>query len=206
MSETDVASGAEAKVFNTDYLGYEAVVKKRVAKSYRCPELDKHLRLVRMKNEARLIIDARSVGVRTPFVYDIDTEECNITMERINGMKIKDVFDQDPERAFDICTEIGRTIAILHNNKISHGDLTTSNMILTDSGELCIIDFSMGSAASDIEAMGVDIRLLERAFSSAHPRLEKEYAELLRSYCETMKESKAVMRKVEDIKNRGRYT
>ena len=50
------------------------------------------------------------------------------------------------------------------------------------------------------------VRLLERAFVSAHPGMEKEYQALLDAYCADKKDATKVMDKVREIKERGRYT
>ena len=206
VPDVQFASGAEAEIFESVFLGRRAVVKRRSPKAYRLPELDVRIRSSRIRSEARLIRDARKAGVRTPVSYDIDVEGCSITMEYIPGKKVKDVLDEDPDGAFSLCSEIGRTIADMHNAGICHGDLTTSNMILTSDGRVCMIDFSMGASAADLEDLGVDIRLLERAFTSAHPGMESQYGALIDAYCGRMRDSAAVMGKVQEIKDRGRYT
>lgn len=200
------ARGAEAIVTRTEYLGYDAIVKSRPAKTYRIPELDKHLRLTRTKNEARLIREARKAGVRTPCVYDIDVHGCSITMEFIKGPTVKEVLDNGSVDPQTLCKEIGRTIAKLHSAKICHGDLTTSNMILSNDGNICIIDFSMGCSKASTEDIGVDIRLLERAFTSAHAKLSSAFDSLMSEYYSNSSESDLIKRKVEEIRNRGRYT
>lgn len=200
------ARGAEAIVTRTEYLGYDAIVKSRPAKTYRIPELDKHLRLTRTKNEARLIREARKAGVRTPCVYDIDVHDCSITMEFIKGPTVKEVLDNGSVDPQTLCKEIGRTIAKLHSAKICHGDLTTSNMILSNDGNICIIDFSMGCSKASTEDIGVDIRLLERAFTSAHAKLSSAFNSLMSEYYSNSSESDLIKRKVEEIRNRGRYT
>ncbi len=206
IPEARVASGAEAEIFETVFLGRPAVVKRRSPKAYRNPELDQRIRSSRIRNEARLIREARKAGVRTPVVYDIDVQGCSITMERIPGKKVKDVLDEDPDHSFEMCADIGAIIGDMHNAGICHGDLTTSNMIMTADERVCLIDFSMGASAADTEGMGVDIRLLERAFSSAHPGMDAQYSVLMDSYRARMKDSVAVMNKVQEIKDRGRYT
>jgi TP53 regulating kinase-like protein/N6-L-threonylcarbamoyladenine synthase/protein kinase Bud32 len=198
--------GAEATVYRTTYLGRNAVVKTRVPKGYRHPELDRRLRSSRTKNEARVMIDARKAGVRTPVIYDIDVKECDITMEFIEGVKIKDILDNEPSKAKELCMMIGKVIAKLHNSGISHGDLTTSNMILTPDGEICMFDLSLGNAAADIEDLGVDIHLLQRAFTSAHSGLDDGLAALMDSYSDDVKDPKNVLKRVDDIRSRGRYT
>ena len=198
--------GAEATVYRTVYLGRDAVVKTRIPKGYRHPELDLKLRSSRTKHEAKVMIEARRAGVRTPVIYDIDVKKCDITMEYIIGRKIKDVLDAEPSKAKELCKEIGKTVAKLHNVGISHGDLTTSNMILMPDGEICIFDLSLGTATAELEDLGVDIHLLQRAFTSAHSGLDEELKALMDSYSKNMKNSKSVLKRVDDIRGRARYT
>lgn len=204
--DQEIGRGAEAVITQTVYHGRNAVVKKRARKGYRHPDLDRHLRMTRTKNEVRVICDARAAGVRTPVIYDVDLEEGSITMEYLKGRSVKSVLDNEPERADGICTLIGEMVAKLHKGRISHGDLTTSNMILSEEGELCVIDFSLGAIKVDIEDMGVDIRLLERAFTSAHSGLDDAFPKVIESYRKNMPNADKVMAKVEEIKGRARYT
>ena len=198
--------GAEATVYRTMYLRRDAVVKTRRLKEYRHSELDMRLRSSRTKNEVRIMAEARKAGVRTPIIYDIDMNECNITMEFITGHKIKDLLDSKPSIAGEICERIGETIAKLHDGGISHGDLTTSNMILMPSGDICLLDLSLGTVPADIEDFGVDMHLLQRAFASAHSDLEDAMNTLILSYSKNMKNSDEVLKRVENIRGRGRYT
>ncbi|MCL2147780.1 MAG: Kae1-associated serine/threonine protein kinase [Methanomassiliicoccaceae archaeon] len=203
---TRIAKGAEADIFATSFLGREALVKVRLPKRYRDAALDDELRSSRTRNEARLMREARRAGVRTPVVYDVDLRESSITMELVEGVTAKERLDSDPGSAAGVCALIGAAVGALHNAGICHGDLTTSNMILTGGGALCLIDFSMGRTAAGLEDMGVDVRLLERAFASAHPGLGDAFSGLMAAYLSVKDDPKALLRKVEEIKNRGRYT
>ncbi|MDR1404800.1 MAG: Kae1-associated serine/threonine protein kinase [Candidatus Methanoplasma sp.] len=201
-----IAKGAEAEIYATHFLGRDALVKVRSPKRYRVSGLDSEIRSFRTKNEARLIREARRAGVRTPVIYDIDLEKFSITMENIRGTKIKDKLEQNPSSATDICVMIGEAAADLHNSGICHGDLTTSNMILTEDGKICLIDFSMGKTNAELEDMGVDMHLLKRSFVSAHPDLSEAFSRLMKSYTETKNEPEKLLRKIEEIEGRGRYT
>jgi TP53 regulating kinase-like protein/N6-L-threonylcarbamoyladenine synthase/protein kinase Bud32 len=206
MNGTAIAKGAEGSVYLSTYLGRDAVTKVRTPKGYRVPELDRRIRTQRIRSEARLIREARAAGIRTPIIYDVDTVECSITMEHVKGVTVKRYLDEHPEEAERICRLIGTNIARLHNSKICHGDLTTSNMILTPAGELCIIDFSMGASLIGVEDMGVDLRLLERGFTSAHPDIKDAYRYITEAYCQEKTSAQEVLDKVQEIKDRGRYT
>ena len=203
---TEIARGAEGSVYRTSFLGRDAVVKIRSPKGYRIPELDRRIRGQRIRAEARLIRDARRAGLRTPVIYYADPEEGALVMEDVKGETVKHRLDTHPEEADELCRAIGKDIAAMHNARITHGDLTTSNMILADDGTVCFIDFSMGTCPAEEEDMGVDLRLLERAFSSAHPKLGDAYRKLLEAYCSAKTQAEKIMDKVQEIKDRGRYT
>ena len=206
MLDGSDAMGAEAVVCRTTFLGRDAMVKSRPSKSYRIGELDRHLRTSRTKNEARILREARLAGVRTPCVYDVNLDTCAITMERVSGHTVKEELDNHPENADRICMELGAMIARLHSAGVCHGDLTTSNMILDDNGSICIIDFSMGCTKASLEDIGVDLRLLERAFSSAHTNLQSSFDILMESYYSNISNPEQIQKKIVEIKNRGRYT
>ena len=206
MIDAEIGRGAEAVVARTDFLGREAVLKTRVSKGYRHPDLDSHLRTTRTRTEVRVMREARSAGVRSPVVYDTDLKEGSITMEYVHGESVKSILTEHPERADGICARIGEMIAKLHRKNISHGDLTTSNMILGDDGEMYLIDFSLGDTRVDLEAMGVDLHLMERAFTSAHSDIEGAFDIIIDSYKTHMPQADKVLARVEDIKSRARYT
>ena len=201
-----IRRGAEAEIGRDVWMGRKVIVKSRVAKSYRHPELDRSLRVTRTKNEARLIQDARRHGVPTPIIYDIDLKNGKIVMEEIEGERVKDVIDSAEEdgcRA--ICNEIGRLVALLHQAGITHGDLTTSNMIMRD-GKIWFIDLSLGTRNAMVEEMGVDLHLLKEAFQSAHSMILPMYDVILDSYRSHNERGNEVLKKIKEIEDRGRYT
>lgn len=115
---------------------------------------------------------------------------------------------------------VGAAVGALHAAGIVHGDLTTSNMMLRpvsrsggdgnieeDSvldGEIVIIDFGLASQGQSEEDRAVDLYVLERAFLSTHPRTEKLFGEVLAGYARAFKGSKPVLKKLEDVRMRGR--
>ena len=201
-----IRRGAEAEIGRDVWMGRRVIVKSRVTKGYRLPELDTAIRMSRTKNEARLIQDARRHGVPTPIIYDIDLKNGKIVMEEIVGERVKDVLDSSDEHACRaICKEIGRLVALLHSATITHGDLTTSNMIMRDD-KIWFIDLSLGTRNAMIEDMGVDLHLLKEAFQSAHSKILPMYDVILESYCSNFERGKEVLKKIKEIEDRGRYT
>jgi len=200
-----IRRGTETEIRRDVFMGRDVLVKSRVPKSYRHPALDQSLRVHRTRMEARLLQEARSCGVPTPIVYDIDTVNAEIWMQEIVGPRAKDALMQAaPDEVREISQEIGRMVARLHSHGMTHGDLTTSNMILRE-GEVFFIDLSLGSKAASLEEMGVDLHLLREAFQSAHSDIMYAYDIIAETYVREYAGGKEVLAKVKDIEERGRY-
>ena len=60
-------------------------------------------------------------------------------MDYLNGELLKNAIEKKDYKK--LSKEIGKKIAVLHNNGIIHGDLTTSNMIFKDG--IYFIDFGL---------------------------------------------------------------
>lgn len=198
--------GAEARLDSSVWMGRTVVLKQRVVKGYRQPALDKSLQTFRIKNEVRLMLEARRAGIPVPVIYSVDLSENRIVMEEIPGIRVKDALERMPDdEARQVCVKIGEIAGRLHSNDIVHGDLTTSNMLL-DGDRIVVIDFSLGSKSSELEDKGVDMHLLEEAFHSAHYRRSELYEAVRHSYVESYPGGADVLKKVKEIEKRGRYT
>lgn len=198
--------GAEARLDSSVWMGRDVVLKQRVVKGYRHPALDKSLQTFRIKNEVRLMLEARAAGIAVPIIYSIDISENRIVMEEVKGMRVKDALEQLPkEKAEEVAKKIGEIAGKLHAADIVHGDLTTSNMIL-EGNRIVTIDFSLGSKTSELEDKGVDMHLLEEAFHSAHYRRSELFELVKDCYVRTYSGGAEVLKKVKEIEKRGRYT
>ncbi len=192
-----IAQGAEAVLSRED----NELKKDRIKKGYRIEELDKKLRKSRTRSEAKLLREARRIGVEVPNIRD-ESDFC-IKMDFIDGKKVKDALCKENYR--DIGRKIASTVALLHENGIIHGDLTTSNMILKDN-ELYLIDFGLGFYSSRIEDRAVDMYLLHQALESTHFDILKEVWEIiLKVYEEKCNEARKVIKTLGEIEKRGRY-
>jgi Kae1-associated kinase Bud32 len=201
-----IRRGAEAEIRKGVWMGRDVIFKCRVPKGYRHPDLDATLRISRTKNEARLIQEARRLGVPTPIIYDIDTTEAILMMQEIKGPRVKDLLDSSgPDVRRAVCEEVGRCVGLLHKGGIAHGDLTTSNMIWSED-RVWFIDFSLGSKNAELEELGVDLHLLNEAFQSAHSHILDCYGTIVSAYRSTFPRAADVLRKVKQIEERGRYT
>lgn len=198
--------GAEAKIRLSKYLGKTVVQKQRMQKAYRIKEIDEQLIAFRTKEEAKLIAEARSHGVSVPLLYDVDLVKGSITMEYLNGHRVKDILNklEETERK-RICLKIGESIARLHNHDLIHGDITTSNMIFLHD-RVHFIDFGLGSKNTELEAKGVDLHVLMEAFESTHSKYPDCFKDVLEGYAKQFKgNASSVVEKIEEIVRRGRY-
>ncbi|WEU39726.1 MAG: Kae1-associated serine/threonine protein kinase [Candidatus Odinarchaeum yellowstonii] len=203
-----IAKGAEACLYKSRWHGFDVVVKERIKKNYRHPILDHKLRAYRTVSEARMMNEARAVGVPTPIVYDVDLENTRIIYEYIEGVKIKNIIERlgEMERR-NLNRRIGLLIGLLHKHGLIHGDLTTSNMLLKSSGNIYFIDFGLCEHSNDIENKGVDLHLMKRALESTHFRIAStSFREILEGYRETAgDEAEEVIKRISLIEKRGRY-
>jgi Kae1-associated kinase Bud32 len=188
----EIGRGAEAVIILE-----EGIVRKlRLSKSYRLAQLDEALRHERTIREAKIISDARRCGVPTPIIRDISRFE--LKMEHVFGPKLKDVIN------LELSEKVGELIGRLHNCGIIHGDLTTSNMILYKD-RIYLIDFGLAFYDRSIEAEGVDVHVYFQTLESTHDRPEELIDAFKRGYSHTYMNAEAVLKRVKEIKARGRY-
>lgn len=189
-----IKQGAEAVLYLTQWKGRKAVLKKRVKKSYRHPELDTYIRKHRVKEESMLLAAAKEAGVRTPYIYDIDMKEYSITMEYIEGKLLVEYPDESTSES------LGRCVALLHRAGIVHGDLTCANVLVSES--IVLIDFGLGFRNPRIEDMGMDLHVLEESYKALG--MEELFKHVLNGYISEGGKKDAI-NVMKDIARRGRY-
>lgn len=193
------ARGAEANIYSGEWMGRPCIVKERISKGYRIPEIDHKLRSSRTRREARLINQAKSAGVRTPILFDVDTEKGTIIMEEIEGARFRDAVENK-----ELCSRIGEAAGKLHRAGIIHGDLTGSNIILRGD-DVVLIDFGLGMFSDEIEDMGVDLLVLKKSLESTHYQLASDcFRSVLEGYRKFTDAD--ISSKIDEIEARGRYT
>jgi N6-L-threonylcarbamoyladenine synthase/protein kinase Bud32 len=184
--------GAEATVSVED----SRVVKRRLPKSYRHPDLDARLRRERTVLEARLTSVARRVGVPTPVVYDIDLDEATIVFEYVGEMDLQDGLTEARVR------DVGRHLAAIHGEGFVHGDPTTRN-VRVDGNRTYFIDFGLGYHTDDVEDYAMDLHVFEQSLGGVAddvPTLVEAFED---AYADVGDD--AVIRQLREIEGRGRY-
>lgn len=221
-----ITQGAEALLYKTTFLSSTtaAALKVRPAKTWRHPSLDKRLTRQRILAEARVLVKCKKEGVSVPSVFALDWEAGWLVSEWITGPTVKQAIrerDTAQEAELkDLMARIGWTVGTLHQAGMIHGDLTTSNLMLRSAsgdatstpsgshssleGEIVLIDFGLATQSVSEEDRAVDLYVLERAFGSTHPKEEGHFDEVLKGYSTSYKGAKVALKRLEDVRMRGR--
>jgi Kae1-associated kinase Bud32 len=117
-------------------------------------------------------------------------------MQKIEGKTLKNAVDEEPGLLEKLAEQVSR----LHSTDVIHGDITTSNAIVSD-GEVYLIDFGLSDHSDRVEDKAVDIHLLKQVLKASHT---EEFWEI---FAEKYREEgeKEVVEKVSEIEDRARY-
>lgn len=189
-------------------IGAEAVIRRkgthllkdRQPKKYRHPILDKKIRLLRTRQEARMLMRLEKLDFSSPKL--INCADTCIEMENIAGKRLSQSLPQlDHEQ---VSSEIGRKVAFLHDHNIIHGDLTTSNMIF--STRVHFVDFGLSFISPRVEDKAVDLHLFEQALLSKHHDIAAScLRSFLRSYRRSCPDADLIFQRLDEVRQRGRY-
>ena len=200
MKQTIIARGAEATITKTG----NTIIKERIEKLYRYPELDKKIRKLRTRSEAKILEKAIKL-IPTPKVISSDEIKAEIQMQYIEGKKLAENLEKTKFK--EVCEKIGNNLAKIHDNNIIHGDLTTSNMILNEKeNKVYFIDYGLGFQSSIVEDKAVDLHLIKQALEAKHPTIyEESFKAVIKSYTKQSKQAKQTLAQLEKVERRGRY-
>ena len=196
--------GAEGDIFLTSWNKKKAILKARKKKNYRNPSLDQRIRKQRTIRESEIISDVKSFGIHTPLIYYVDTKNCTILMQHIAGTLVSDLSEL---KLIKSCREIGRIVGIMQKNGIMHGDLTTSNFIISRE-KMFVLDFGLANKTKKPEDHAVDLRLFKEILTSAHVKImNKSWSNFLKGYKTVVGSARfsKITNLVTVIESRGRY-
>jgi len=205
-----LAKGAEADIFNDKWLDEDVIIKKRIPKTYRIKEIDDKIRKGRTKKEAKLLSNVKRIGVSSPILYDIDLAKQSIIMEKIDGELLKSFLANSPKVQKDLITDIGHNISLMHQNDIIHGDITSSNIMLSND-KVVFIDFGLGRYSNLIEDKCVDLIVFKKSLQSIDYKIADDiFNNVLTSYVNSYDNKdinkNRIIEKIAEIEARGRYT
>jgi Kae1-associated kinase Bud32 len=190
----EISRGAEAIIFDS---GSE-IIKDRIKKGYRLEVIDEKLRKDRTKLEFKILTHCYNNGLNVP--KPMRMEETKIVMQKIDGKRFSDCFD------LNRMPEIGEMIAKLHNLGVVHGDLTTANIMMDDSGKLYLIDFGLAKFSNKWEDKATDLFTFKEALYAKHTLYaEKAYNLFMSEYMIKAREAKKILNSLNEIEKRRRY-
>ncbi len=202
-----IGKGAEGELFLTEHDKQKCVEKIRVSKAYRHPELDKRLRKRRTVREAKVIRAARAAMINCPTLLVENVEKSTLIIEYIEGELLARVLVKEnpiSAKSIDLCGQAGIILGKLHQNKITHGDFTTSNLMVDTKNKVRVIDFGLSEQTDGVEQKAVDVMLFERSLSDVDDN-SILFKEFLKQYLSVDKKADEIIARTKLILSRGRY-
>ena len=199
-----IRRGAEGDIFFTTWNSQKAILKSRKKKDYRNSSLDYRLRKQRTIRESQIMSEVKEFGIHAPLIHFVDIINCDIIMQKIDGVLVRDLPNS---KLVNVCKKIGRLVGTMHKNGIAHGDLTTSNFIISK-GNTFIIDFGLANRTLKSDDHAIDLRLFKEILNSAHADIfERAWSNFLSGYKSSIGKERfaKITNKVMIIESRGRY-
>ena len=181
MPEKTLHEGAEATVTAGSWLGKAAVLKMRRPRGYRHPDLDRSLTRQRLSVEARVLARLQSSEFPSPALFDLDLEEGWMLLSRIDGRPLYDALN-DTSVDDASMVNVGALIRRLHEMDISHGDMTTHNILADAAGSLSLIDFGLARISPELEHLGLDLQVLNECLTASHSEHEGAVQSMVDGY------------------------
>src|SRR3989338_2961587 len=82
-----IAQGAEAVLFEDR----GSIIKERLSKNYRLPQLDEALRQFRTRREAKILQRLEELNFPAPRLQEFSDKRMSIVMDFIPGEKVRDI-------------------------------------------------------------------------------------------------------------------
>lgn len=207
-----IAHGAEAKI----YLYNNIIIKHRMQKHYRAPEIDLEIRKKRTNTERKVLMKLAANGVNVPALVDgsafKDQFDSKITifMSHVEGVPLKKIIkaqESDDKSCLEgitislkeIFVNIGIMICKMHDCGIIHGDLTTANFVLQKNA-VYMLDFGLSYFSTKEEDKAVDLFLFEKSIRAMHS--EKYMSNLFDGY--GVERLVSLKQKLDGVRMRGR--
>ena len=214
--------GAEAEVWSGYWMGKPAVRKLRRDRAWRHPDLEKRLGHRRMLSEARILIRLKGYGLPVPAIWDVDLDNGRIVMEKIDGKPLIEVLRDNSittEQIQKALFNTGTAVRMLHRLAVTHGDLSTNNILIDNDCNATLIDFGLSAVEYEVERFGIDLHVMDEILGASHPNIDNAIAVFLEGYqlCDENlgpteelsggkpPAAKEVLKRLDEVRSRVRY-
>lgn len=201
-----LAKGAEAVIYRGLFLETPIILKHRLPKPYRLPQIDQTIRLHRLRAEARIMTEAWKIGARVPVLFGIDSGNYTLLIEEIQGEILFSLMNSTSLTILKSIFEgVGQQVGLLHKHDIIHGDLTVFNVIIRMKSTPWLIDFGLGQISIEIEKKADDLL----TFYSTLKAISHEYKALFEvfqlGYFSVYRKGRKTFEHMKKIQSRARY-
>ncbi len=210
VEEKLIHQGAEASVTSGSWLGKSAILKLRRPRGYRTPILDRKLTRQRLSVEARVLGKLQLLDFSSPSLFDLDLDAGWILISKFEGMTLYQSLNEGQDVSLKIKL-FGKLIRKLHELGISHGDLTTHNVLINNDNKLHLIDFGLSRLLPELEHLGLDLQVLNECLTSSHSEHEGAIETMISGYLEADSKNlinisaNEVISRFNEIRGRVRY-
>jgi Kae1-associated kinase Bud32 len=138
-----------------------------------------------MMSEARLMVRMQRAGIAIPALYDLDPDAGTMVMQRMPGRPLIDVLRDNalpPSFKQSALTSTGAAIRNVHRLAITHGDLSTNNVLIDEEGHATLIDFGLAAVDYEVERFGIDLHVVDEILGASHPDIADGIEFLLAGY------------------------
>lgn len=201
-----IAKGAEAIIYRGSFLQTPIILKHRLPKIYRLPQIDKTIRLQRLRAEARIMVLAWKIGAHVPVLLGIDFANRTLLMEEIQGELLFFIMNTAPlTKMKSIFKDIGQEVGLLHKNDITHGDLTVFNVVINKENKPWLIDFGLGQVSVEIEKKADDLLTFYSTLKAISPDFQYLFDLFKHGYFGIYKKGRKTFEHMRKIQSRARY-
>lgn len=218
ISDEVLHTGAEAVVTSGTWFGADAIKKQRTERKWRHPDLDAQLTKKRLQNEIKLMVKLRNKGLPLPKIFDVDLTQRSMIMERIDGEPLIDILRIEKNHE-SILHSVGKSIRLLHREAVTHGDLSTNNIMISKNETAILIDLGLAKVEYEVEGFGIDLHVLHEIFRASHPNIDSAMNDVIEGYLHvdeelgevepgsggTIPSAQECVNRLEKIKQRVRY-
>ena len=137
------------------YMGIHPVSREVLAIKVLSPQFVTHTEMV-----ARFLKESKIIGMTNhPNIVKLYGEGqweggLYIAMEFIRGISLRQFIEQQSlsmKRCIDIILQVAYALAHLHSHGVIHGDLKPENIIITEDGEVKVIDFGIARLHEEVK-------------------------------------------------------